>query len=375
MGVLKTINHRKNRIIRHLKGRLLARWLNLQYFRQPPELTRLRHILLLRLDDKAGDMVVTTFTARHLADQGYKVSVLTGPVCGQMLSGCDYLEKIFLYKNRMSLHQLRAEKFGAVIDFDDVHDYERLKLLWRLGAECNIGFNKDGLKIYHYSLAHLDADTHITARHRKVLALFSIYPQHTRYFLGGSPQEREKVCRALSYSPGESVIAINPLSGAPDKDFSVTQVQAIIAYLRRTRPDSKIVITGIPQKVREFAGPGVCIIPDSTINTAIETVRIAELVISTDTSIVHIANALNRNLLAVYNRRRLKDTGLPGYKIWAPNYAAARQIVVSEPQVRDAPVDAILTGIEAFLNRGTGLRQDAQIAASPAADIRENQGK
>jgi len=374
MGVLKTINHRKNRFLRDLKRNLLARWLNLQYFRQPPALTQLRHILLLRLDDKAGDMVVTTFTARHLADQGYKVSVLTGPVCRQMLSGCDYLEKIFLYKNRMSLQELRAEKFGAVIDFDDVHDYERLKLLWRLRAECNIGFNKDRLKIYHHSLTHLDAETHITGRHRKVLALFDIYPHTVRYFLGESPEEQEKVCHALSYSPGESVIAINPYSGAPDKDFSVAQVQAIIAFLRRTRPDSKIMIIGIPHKVREFAAPGVCIIPDSTINSAIEVVRIAELVISTDTSIVHIANALNRNLLAVYNQRRLKDTGLPGYKIWAPNYAAARQILVSQPQVRDAPPDAIFAGIDAFLNSGTGLWHDAQTAGSPAAEARGNPG-
>ena len=350
MGCLKTLNHRKNRVIRDVKRRLLACWLNLQGSRQSPDLTAQHTVLLLRLDDKVGDMVVTTFTAFHLARQGYKVSVLTGPVCAQMLSGCRYLDKVFLYKNRMSLQELRAEKFGIVIDFDDVNDYERLRLLWRLGAAGNIGFNKDHLKIYHHSLTHQDAEAHISWRHKKVLALFDIYPENVRYFLGEYPPEQEKVRLALGAPQDGSVIALNPFSGAPDKDFSADQVRAIIAYIRRLRPESKIVVIGITEKVRQFAGPGVCIIPDSTINSAIETVRIAELVISTDTSIVHIANAFNRNLLAVYNRRRLKDTGLPGEKIWAPNYAAAKQLVVSEPQVRDAPTDAIFAGIADFLN-------------------------
>ncbi|WP_455821293.1 glycosyltransferase family 9 protein [Pseudomonas cerasi] len=55
-------------------------------------------------------------------------------------------------------------------------------------------------------------------------------------------------------------------------------------------------------------------------STAIEIVRISDIVVSTDTSIVHIANALNRSLIALHNKRKLKDTGMPGYKIWAPNF-------------------------------------------------------
>lgn len=74
----------------------------------------------------------------------------------------------------------------------------------------------------------------------------------------------------------------------------------------------------------------VLYLTDSNINSAVEVVRHCDLVITPDTSIVHIARAFDKPMVAVYNKRKLKDTGLPGYLIWAPGYENARQIVCEE---------------------------------------------
>lgn len=62
--------------------------------------------------------------------------------------------------------------------------------------------------------------------------------------------------------------------------------------------------------------------------------------ITADTAIVHIARAFDKPMVVVYNKRKLKDTGLPGYTIWAPGYIA-RQIVCEETNVADMTIDAV----------------------------------
>ena len=54
-------------------------------------------------------------------------------------------------------------------------------------------------------------------------------------------------------------------------------------------------------------------------------VKLADLIITTDTSIVHLANAYNKRMICVYNNRRL-DYGESNNIVWGPNYENALQL-------------------------------------------------
>jgi hypothetical protein len=143
MRILKQFTRKKN-AFREIKFNLINYRYRNKAQRQPFNSAKIQHVLLLRLDDKVGDMVVTTGCAKLLADRGYKVSVLTGPVCKQMLAGSDFLEQVYLYQPRMPLNALRAAGFDAVVDFDDVKTYERFKLLADLRpAALSVLINKN----------------------------------------------------------------------------------------------------------------------------------------------------------------------------------------------------------------------------------------
>ncbi|WP_249221780.1 glycosyltransferase family 9 protein [Pantoea sp. JGM49] len=352
MQFLKAFNRNKNEFLREIKKKALLCFLRVQRSRSSFELNMVRNILLLRLDDKVGDMVVTTGTAYLLAKKGFRVSVLTGPVCGQMLKNCDYLDQVIQYKNRMSLDVLHAQKFDVIIDLDDVLDYERLSLAWRMKHSHHIGFNKNIPALYNPSISYLDAEKHITERHKRVLALFNVYNEDFHYHLGRCSAEENKVRSALRYTHGDVIVSINPFSGAPDKDFSAEQVITLIRFIQTAYPTVKIVVIGQSAKVQPFSEYGAFILADSTINTAIEIVRISDVVVSTDTSVVHIANALNRPLVALYNRRKLKDTGLPGYKIWAPNFSLGKQILVDEDNISQCSISTVFPAIETAIRKG-----------------------
>ncbi|CAJ0997671.1 hypothetical protein SODG_005770 [Sodalis praecaptivus] len=363
MYTLRDINRGKNAALRQLKFNALNAWLNLTCRPQPWALDKIKRILLLRLDDKIGDMVITTGTARQLADNGYHISVLTGPACQTLLACCDAVHQTYRYDKRMSLTVLRQQRFDVIIDFDDVANYERLRLLHHLAPRYVIGFNKPGSARYAPQLAWRDSERHITERHRAVLALFNLPPAPFLYSLGRDPSAVAALAPYLSRPANEWLIAINPFTGAEDKDFSREQVEGLIAHLRRRGVRFRVLLIGRGDLLSRWRIDDAAFVADSTINTAVEIVRSADLVVSPDTSIVHMACAFNTPLVAVYNTRRLKDNGLVGYNIWAPHYDNAVQLVIDRPAVRELPLETLLSAVDEKLADMTRLRASSTTVA------------
>ncbi|CAM7725974.1 glycosyltransferase family 9 protein [Klebsiella michiganensis] len=360
MRIVKQFTRKKNAFFREIKFNLINYRYRNKSARQPFNTAKIQHVLLLRLDDKVGDMVVTTGCAKLLADRGFKVSVLTGPVCQQMLAGADFLEQVYLYQPRMALNALRTAGFDAVVDFDDVKTYERFKLLADLRLGCVIGFNKQEYKLYDHSIPFLDSSSHISARYKAVARLFGIEHPHYHYHLPGDAFERERVKTLLAQHKGSQLcIAINPFTASTDKDFCRHQVSALIERLYTLPYKISVVMVGHSEKIRQLNLETALHLPDSNINSAVEIVRHCDLVITADTAIVHIARAFDKPMVAVYNKRKLKDTGLPGYTIWAPGYDKARQIVCEETNVADMTIDAVWPAIKAQVDALIAARQQA----------------
>lgn len=238
--------------------------------------------------------------------------------------------------------------------------YERFKLLADLRPGCVIGFNKQEYKLYDHSIPFLDSSSHISARYKAVARLFGIEHPHYHYHLPGDAFERERVKTLLAQHKGSQLcIAINPFTASTDKDFCRHQVSALIERLYTLPYKISVVMVGHSEKIRQLNLETALHLPDSNINSAVEIVRHCDLVITADTAIVHIARAFDKPMVAVYNKRKLKDTGLPGYTIWAPGYDKARQIVCEETNVADMTIDAVWPVIKAQVDALIAARQQA----------------
>lgn len=313
----------------------------------------IKKVLLLRMDDKIGDVIVASGIIRFFSQKNIKVYLLAGPLCADLLGHSEYVEKVFIYNRRESLKHLKKESFDVVIDFDDVVTYERFRLVHKLSAKHSIGFNKQDAPVYRKSIEFLDQNRHVTERHRAVLRLFSSEDHHYRYHIPVHPVSIAKVDALLDKLSYERLIAINPLTGSKDKDLSPEQVQQLVVHIENKYPEDLVILIGVGPKISAMGIENAVFVRESTVNVAVEIVRRADVVVSPDTSIVHMCNAFNKPLLAIYNKRRLKDTGLVGYKIWAPNYSRARQLIVESEYVNELPnkelqdeYDRLLSGLE-----------------------------
>lgn len=349
MKLIKNAIRRKNDLLRSMKLKFLISTYLVRGKGKDLDPEAIKHVLILRLDDKIGDMIVATGLINVLYENNIKVSVLTGPVCHGLLSNSPLIEKCFIYKRRGRLINLQKERIDLVVDFDDVVSFERCHMMSCFNRAHIVGFNKINFPMYHTSLAHLDESSHITERHKSVIKLLNLTALNYSYSLPECRKAREKVAEVVDSIAYSHLIAINPLTGAEDKDFSTEQTQQIVDYIKSIDEKILVIIIGQESKIVKMGLKNVVLIPESTINVAVEIVSRCDFVISPDTSIVHTANTFNKPLLALYNKRKLKDTGLSGYNLWSPNYSNAKQVIVEEMMIREVPVSKITPLIDEIL--------------------------
>lgn len=78
MRIVKQFTRKKNAFFREIKFNLINYRYRNKSARQPFNPAKIQHVLLLRLDDKVGDMVVTTGCAKLLADRAIRCLFLPG---------------------------------------------------------------------------------------------------------------------------------------------------------------------------------------------------------------------------------------------------------------------------------------------------------
>lgn len=79
--------------------------------------------------------------------------------------------------------------------------------------------------------------------------------------------------------------------------------------------------------------------------TAAELVRCCDLVVSPDTSIVHLSRAFNKRIVCVYPFKILNH-GADNAVDWGPNYSRACQIKLVKKNIMDTDISVILSTIE-----------------------------
>ncbi len=222
------------------------------------------------------------------------------------------------------INELANNKYDIIIDpslFDiPVH---RLRLFRQIKAKSVLGFNKwPSIKHYSHSFDFDCQRWHVT----KTFELIADYLQlDTRgldaYDLAVPGPIMQEVAQYLASLSGKAVV-INIFAGHADRSLSQTQLAELLDKLLARHPGSAVILLDHRREIRIPLPPEVVINPFNTLHHAMALIAQAELIISPDTSVVHMAAAWNKPLIAVY-----KDV-LLNNRLWAPGYDNARQIIV-----------------------------------------------
>lgn len=304
-------------------------------------------ILLLRNEGTVGDVVVSTPLIKCLYESGYAVDLLVtksscaavkyNPYIRTIYKADDCNSEVFLRNfnhtvDVSTVNQLNKNRYDLVIDlclFDiPVH---RMRLFKDINPKFVLGFNKWGC-INHYSksIPFKNGKEHVTeaiSLAAEVIGLKIIKRRSYDLHIPESIMNEAK--EFLSSFGGSKVIIINAFTGSSERNFSQSQLSKIIDLIIKENTDVRLIILDHRQEITISLPANAVVNPFVSIHHVMALVHEADLVISPDTSIVHISAAWNKSIISVY--KNVVDNN----DLWAPAYENASQIIVNKRKMSD----------------------------------------
>jgi len=320
---------KKNKKIKALILKLLTNKRNILF-----DVKKAKSVLILKYD-RIGDMVVSTpiFRELKLAYPNISISVLASKENRDVIKYNPYIDKIYTnYKNQIfndlpTLLKLRKKNFDVCIELEHSvipHAIFRLKIL---NPKKIITIHKDGrygvkgsdLKLYDY-FTKKDTKSHFGKIWLETLIFFGISPSSYSYdfFLGDIEKEKAK---KFTISLGKKIkIGINIEGSFPEKSIQKIELEKICIGLYNNFTNIKIVILTQPDKLIEtkklILDLGLdYVVPSYSTESIIDAAALIEqldLIITPDTSIVHIASAFNKPIVSIHENN--KDS----FRLWSP---------------------------------------------------------
>lgn len=301
------------------------------------EMGQARSILFVRNDAKLGDAIVSSGLIRKLRKYRpeVKISVLTSAGMASLFKDDFGVDQVVHLSKRPSYREIRevAEAVGPVDMVVSLNQDMKMKdiyLLRQLKSQLNVGLDP-AVKLVNVNIQQAIRDVHFADKFDHLASMMGIEGPCEPYMVPLHQASLEKVSAFLRQRGIERYALLNPYGSGNERKLNAEKINQIIRTLQAdddelavvilSAPDSREAIAALPV---EYSERVVHFDQSGSIYDAIAAVELAELVISVDTAIVHIATGLGKNQIAIY--RDDKDN----FANWHPNSAKSKVIISDE---------------------------------------------
>ncbi|MGR5076942.1 glycosyltransferase family 9 protein [Photobacterium swingsii] len=318
----KNIIH-KIRLGRDLLRRRIGLWLFDKKTVPVFQKKELKEIVVVRWDAKIGDSIVSSFFFREIKKifPNVEVSVITTPEMQDMYKKDFLADNVYLSKKRPSYSELnelaiKTKNADLVIHLSKILKMKDLFFLSRF-KNANIAGLDDSVNLVDLKLGKSTTGEHFSYKYKNLINAYSDSHVSEEYIVPSRSDIHDRLSSQIKCD--KKLIAINPYGSSTVRRLSNDSVRKILNILRDNISDFKVIFICAPQDranlrtiINEY--PELCLDGEfgDSIYHAIELVRLADYVITVDTSIVHIASGLNKPLLGLYNPSILN------YEEWSP---------------------------------------------------------
>jgi ADP-heptose:LPS heptosyltransferase len=306
------------------------------------DIRKAKNILFLRYD-RIGDMVITTpvFRELKLAYPEINITVLASKANHCVLLNNPYVDRVItnhknnLLKDLPTLLALRKEKFDVCVEFDHSvipHAILRLKIIKprkiiSVIKEGRYGVKGDELKLYDY-FTEKPKDTHFRDIWLNTLRPFGVVPKSNEYDLYITDKQEEFANIFLKQYYPKCLIGINLEGAVKGKRIQFVELEQICKGLYQANNNIQIIILAAPNNLQITTEKVAKITLDyvvtsyktETILDVAAVIKHLDLVITPDTSIVHIASAFNIPIVTIHEDNR------DSHQLFAPTSKYSRTV-------------------------------------------------
>ncbi|MCC2677666.1 MAG: hypothetical protein K0R29_242 [Pseudobdellovibrio sp.] len=324
-----------------------------------------KNILVFRLDDKLGDAVVSTgfLKAVKKAFPDYKLTVLAGPQTAEIYKGLSFVNEVVTCKKGFvalfkvySLLKKRTYKY--IVNTSHILSPRVIMLLSCLKAEVKTGFLNSEFQVFSETADYSENNHHVLIRYRKLIELMNVRDADLKYVVELKKESLQKAAEAYQAFSGKKVVILNSFAGARLRNFSKTTTFEIV---KRLVDDGQTVVISaanagdhriLTDWRKELNMENWKQLPEfSSLEDNLALMSLADLIITPDTAWVHLAAALEKNLVAVYR----EDTEEKNSLIWAPAHKNSR--VVYAPNTTENPHDINNVSVDSVIKESQSFFQ------------------
>jgi len=290
------------------------------------DIKQAQSVLFLRYD-RIGDMVITTpvFRELKLAYPHISITVLASKINKGVLLNNPYVDHIITnHKNNLlqdlpSLLQLRKQQFDVCVEFDHSvipHAIIRLKIIKpkkviSVKKDGRYGVNGSELSLYDF-YTNKPQKAHFRDIWLATLKPFGIKPKSNSYDLFITNKQQEQAQIFIKQYTSKFLVGINLEGAVKGKKIRFSELHQICQGLYKENNNIQIVILTTPNnlqntsnKVTEMALDYVTTSYNTdTILDAAALISQLDLIITPDTSIVHIASAFNKPIVTIHENNQ-----------------------------------------------------------------------
>ena len=298
------------------------------------DIHKAENVLFLRYD-RIGDMVITTpvFREIKLVYPHIKITVIASTANQDVLTNNPYVDNIITnHKNNLlsdlsSLLKLRKQKFDVCIEFDHSvipHAIIRLKVIKPkkvISVKKDGRYGVDGSELLLYDFyTEKPSNAHFRDIWLATLKPFGVKPKSNVYDLFITDTQQKQAQNFIKQYSSKFLVGINLEGAVKGKKIKFSELWQICQGLHKANNNIQVIILTTPgnlqsiyEKVTESSLDYVVTsYKTDTILDAAALISQLDLIITPDTSIVHIASAFNKPIVTIHENNQ------DSYQLFAP---------------------------------------------------------
>lgn len=343
---LRKLNRDKNILIKKFKLDAKLFLLDKKIHSDQPVLPKVMNIVILCNGFGIGDAIVTTGLVNELHQHGHKITMLCEKRTAFIFTESPMVEKVIIFEKIADLNTGNNINYDLLIDINEKNHLSplRFKIIKTLKPKIALGINQGKYKIYNDSIRYYHPHVHTSFRHKQILKHLGIESHEYLYTLTLSSSVVETAQNFIaSLNPGK-IVVINPFATELSRDMSSLQIEEISAYFEK-KTGHVLVFIGTPSQLEKIKVNSAIKFPSPSFMHVAALVKFADLVITPDTSIVHLCKVFNKNLICLYNNK-IYGKGYQNNIVWGPDYANATQILSPGSRIDEITTATIIDAIE-----------------------------
>lgn len=291
-----------------------------------------KSILFIRHDAKLGDAIVSSGVIRKLRKYrpDIKLLVLTSPGMSSMFKDDFGVDDVIHMNKRPSYGEIRkiCQQIGhvdMVVSLNQDMKMKDIYMLKHLDSHLNVGVDPE-VKLININIQKAICDVHYAEKFDYIAQLVGIDKPQEPYMVPVKYESIARIKKFLHMKGIEKYALLNPFGSGNERKLSAEKINIIVEIVQRKQglpvvllsaPDTRDLLEAMPV---EFSDSVVHFDQSESIFDAIAAVELSDLVVSVDTSIVHIATGLNKPQIAIYRQDDVNFTN------WHPNSDKAEVI-------------------------------------------------